>query len=121
MANISFPSGVNQRILRDGAGWDSPANFIEDATRSGKRKRRLYATLQKRKYQIAMRFTHTEYVTFDAWFTSTLKYGLYPFEFPCIDQSSNTMKLYRFTPDGAPQYTNPSGIIVGCSMTWEEM
>lgn len=122
MANEqNWASNVNQRILRDGAGWDSPANFIEDATRSGKRKRRLYATQQKRVYQIKMNFTHTEYVTFDTWFQSTLKYGLYPFYFPAIDKSVNTNKVYRFTKDGAPRYTNPSGKIVSCSMVWEEV
>ena len=120
MANIQWASGVNQRVMRDGAGWSSPANFIEDETRSGKRKRRQYATQSKRVYSVRMNFTHTEYVAFDAWFKSTLKDGLYPFEFPCIDKAINGNKLYRFTPDGEPQYSNPSGKIVSCSMKWEE-
>lgn len=122
MANEKqWASGVPQKVLRDNAGWDSPANFIEDATRSGKRKRRLYATQQKRVYQIKMNFKHSEYLIFDNWFQNELKWGLYPFYFPCIDKSSNTTKVYRFTKDGAPKYTNPSGKIVGCSMVWEEM
>ena len=122
MANEkNWATGVNQRILRDGAGWDSPSNIIEDATRSGKRKRRLYATQKKRVYQIKMIFTHDEYVTFDNWFNNELLYGLYSFNFPCIDKKINGTKVYRFTPDGAPKYTNPSGNKVGCSMVWEEM
>lgn len=121
MANIQWASGVNQKILRDGASWDSPANFIEDATRSGKRKRRLFATQQKSVYSVKMHFTHTEYVTFKGWFHSDLKDGLLPFEFPCIDKSVDTNKLYRITKDGAPKYSNPSGNIVSCTMVWEEM
>ena len=121
MANIQWASGVNQLIRRDGTAWNNPANFIEDETRSGKRKRRLYATQSKRIYSIKMMFTHTEYVTFDAWFQNTLKYGLYPFEFPAIDKSINGNKLYRFTKDGEPQYSNPSGKFVSCSMKWEEV
>ena len=122
MANEqTWASGVNQKILRDGAGWDNPTNFIEDTTRSGKRKRRLYATQKKKVYQIRMNFPHSEYVTFDAWFETTLKHGLYSFYFPAIDKSINGNKIYRFTKDGAPRYTNPSGKIVGCTMIWEEM
>ena len=65
MANIQWAEGVNKRILRDGANWDSPANFIEDTTRSGKRKRRLYATQQKKVYSIKMNFPHsTRFVFF---------------------------------------------------------
>lgn len=122
MANEQqWASGVNQKILRDGTNWNNPANFIEDETRSGKRKRRLYATQSKRTYTVKMYFTHTEYTTFDSWFTSTLKMGLYPFYFPAIDKSVNVDKIYRFTKDGAPQYSNPSGKIVSCSMKWEEV
>lgn len=121
MAIQNWVSGVNQRIMRDGTNWGSPANFIEDETRSGKRKRRLYATQQKKPYQIKMRFTHTEYVAFDDWFNNTLKYGLYPFYFPAIDKSVNTNKVYQFTKNGAPKYDNPSGKIVNCTMEWEEI
>ena len=122
MANEqNWASGVNQRILRDGAGWNSPANFIEDETRSGKRKRRLYATQIKKTYSVKMYFTHTEYVTFDSWFNNDLQQGLYPFYFPAIDKSISGNKIYRFTADGAPQYSNPSGKIVACVMKWEEV
>ena len=122
MADIKqWANNVPQTVLRDGAGWDSPAQFIEDATRSGKRKRRLYATQQKSVYQIKMNFRHDKYVIFDDWFKNELKYGLYPFYFPCIDKSTLGNKVYRFTKDGAPRYTNPSGKFVSCSMVWEEV
>lgn len=122
MANEqNWASGVNPRILRDGSDWGSPTNFIEDETRSGKRKRRLYATQVKKTYSIKMHFTHTEYVTFDSWFNSDLQQGLYPFYFPAIDKSISGNKIYRFTVDGSPKYSNPSGNYVSCTMKWEEV
>ena len=68
-----------------------------------------------------MRFTVSEYETFDTWFNSTLKFGLYPFYFPKIDSTTGTNAIYRFTSDGAPQYSNPSGKFIDCSMKWEEL
>ena len=120
MNEQNWATNVNKRILRNGTGWNSPNNFIEDATRSGKRKRRLFATQQKKTFQIKMHFTAEEYATFDQWFQETLKYGLYPFYFPQIDSTSGTNAVYRFAQGGSPQYTNPSGKIVECSMVWEE-
>lgn len=117
-----WPSGVNQRILRDGTSWSSPAQFIEDETRSGKRKRRLYASQTKKTFSVKMRFTLSEYKIFDAWFEGNLKSGLYSFYFPQIDASgSTTTKIYRFTADGEPQYSNPSGNYIDATMKWEEM
>ena len=122
MANEqNWATGVNKRVLRDGASWDSPSNFIEDETRSGKRKRRLYATQQKKQFIIKMLFTVEEYAIFDQWFNETLKFGLYPFYFPQIDGTSGINHIYRFTKDGAPQYSNPSGKMIVCSMKWEEL
>lgn len=123
MADIrSWPEGVNQRILRDGTSWQTQIQFIEDETRSGKRKRRLSATQGKRPFSVKMRLSENEYHLFDAWFTNNLKGGLYSFYFPVIDNSNlTTFKVYRFSKDGAPQYSNPSGKLVDVSMKWEEM
>lgn len=123
MANEQqWASGVNTRILRDGTSWSNPTQFIEDETRSGKRKRRLYATQSKKPFNVKMMFTESEYETFDNWFESTLKSGLFPFYFSQIDKSGNTVtKVYRFTKDGSPQYSNNSGKIITCTMKWEEM
>lgn len=114
--------GVNQRILRDDASWQNPVQFIEDETRSGKRKRRLYATQQKKTFSVKMRFSETEYHIFDEWFEHEICSGLYSFNFPAVDSSGKTVsKIYRFTTDGAPQYSNSSGNYVNVSMKWEEM
>lgn len=123
MANEqNWATGVNQKILRDGASWGNPVSFIEDETRSGKRKRRLYASQQKKTFSIKMNFTSAEYVIFDDWFLNTLKGGLYSFYFPQIDGvGTKTTKVYRFTKDGVPQYSNPSGKIVSATMKWEEL
>lgn len=123
MADVKgWPSDVNKRILRDGTQWDNPTQFIEDETRSGKRKRRLYATQSKKSFSVKMRFTENEYHIFETWFEDILYSGLYSFNFPMIDSSGKTVsKIYRFTSDGAPQYSNPSGKYIDVSMKWEEM
>lgn len=116
----NWANNVNKRILRNGAGWDSPSNFIEDTTRSGKRKRRLYATQQKKTFQIKMMFTLEEYAIFDEWFREVLKFGLYSFYFPRIDSSANTNAVYKIAQGGDPKYSNPSGRMIECTMVWEE-
>lgn len=123
MADVkSFPAGINKRILRDGTSWQNSVKFIEDETMSGKRKRRLSATQEKKSFSVKMRFTENEYQIFDQWFTDTLKSGLYSFYFPQIDRSvDKPYRIYRFTKDGSPQYSNPGGKLFDVSMKWEEM
>ena len=124
----SWATGVNKRVLREGGSWASPVLFIEDETRSGKRKRRLSATQQARPFSVKFLFTETEYQLFDSWFKSTLKSGLYSFYFPVIDSSTKVdgnynviNKVYRISKDGAPQYENISGKLITCTMKWEEL
>lgn len=121
MAIQNWSVNVNTKILRDGSSWDNPTQFIEDETRSGKRKRRLYATKSPRAFSVQMRFTESEYTNFVEWYESTIKYGLLPFYFPQIDKSGiKSNKVYRFAKDGAPSYSNTSGKYIDCSMKWEE-
>lgn len=124
MADVmKWAEGVNKRILKDST-WQNNTQFIEDETRSGKRKRRMYATQSRRAFSVKMRFTESEYHIFDDWFSNTLKHGLYSFVFPVIDNSNRNLmanKIYRFTNDGAPQYSNTSGKLIDVSMKWEEM
>lgn len=116
-----WADGVNKRVLRDGADWQETSGFIEDETRSGKRKRRLYATQSKREFSLKMRFSLAEYNLFRSWYVGTLKYGFHSFSFPQVDSvEKKTMKTYRFTSDGAPKYSNPDGKIIEASMKWEE-
>lgn len=117
----SWAEGVNTRVLRNGTSWQNICGFIEDETRSGKRKRRLYASQTKRQFSVKMNFNIEEYEIFNSWYENTLKYGLYPFAFPEIDGSADSgYRLYRFTSEGYPKYSNPSGNRIECIMQWEE-
>ena len=118
---IQWDSNVNKRILRDGTSWSNIVGFKSDETRSGKTKRRSYHSQEKRQFSIKMRFTVEEYMYFSNWYKNTIKQGLYAFEFPKIDSISETLVVYRFTTDGSPQFTNPSGDIIDCTMKWEEV
>ena len=63
-----------------------------------------------------------EYDDFHSWYVNDLKYGLYAFNFPRIDSTDKTVtRVYRFTSDGAPQYSNRSGKIIQATMKWEEV
>ena len=118
---VSWPSGVNTRILRSGTQWDEPVTIIEDETRSGKMRRRLYHSQSKRKFSVTMRFSVQEYDVFRNWFRISLKRGAEHFMFPKIDSTSKTETEYRFSADGFPKYSNESGKIINVSMEWEEV
>lgn len=119
---IQWDSNVNNKILRDGTSWNNITGFKEDETRSGKTKRRMYHSQAKRQFSIKMRFTLEEYAYFNNWYKNTLKQGLYAFDFPKIDSNNpSDIVVYRFTSDGAPQFNNPSGDLIDCSMNWEEV
>ena len=113
---------VNTKVLRNGTDWSEPVTIIEDKTRSGKVKRRLAFSSEKRKFQVAFTFTVTEYNAFREWFDVVLRKGMYSFNFPQIDSTDKTqMKEYRISKDGFPKYSNESGKLLKCSMTWEEL
>lgn len=119
---VSWATGVNTRIKRNGTSWGTVQKFITDGTRSGKQKRRLSNSMEKRQFSVSMRFNLTEYGLFETWFDEVILGGLYSFNFPQIDASGTvTMKEYRFADGGSPQYSNPSGNNIDCSMVWEEV
>lgn len=118
----NWVENVNDNILLSGTSWNNVVNFKEDETRSGKRKRRQYASQTKREFSVKMRFTLKEYELFNTWYTDVICYGLYAFYFHKVDSNSKSeTKVYRFTSDGAPSFSNVSGIYVDCSMKWEEV
>lgn len=122
MTVVSWNENVNTRVLRSGTSWSEPAVFIEDETRSGKRKRRLLASCEKRQFSVSMRFSMTEYEYFIDWYNKTTLKGVYAFAFPKIDSlDKGVMGVYRFTSDGLPSYNNNSGILIDVSMKWEEV
>ena len=83
----------------------------------------LYASQQKKPFTVKMRFNHTEYLLFKAWYENDCVNGLLSFAYPTIDDFSNTVieKEYQFVAGQAPQYSNPSGKMIDCTMQWEEV
>ena len=122
MAVKDWAVGVNTKVLRDGTSWGEFAGFISDDTRSGKVKRRLAHSQTKRIFNVAINMTKTEYDLFHTWYVNDLSYGLYAFNFPKIDsEDKSILRPYRFTSDGAPQYSNTGGKIIKVTMQWEEV
>ena len=116
---VSWPTGVNQRLLRS-TDWDDAEGFIEDESLSGKTKRRAAHSMGKRAFNVKMRFTTTEYALFRTWWETVCLRGVYSFEFPKIDAASGT-GTYRFKKGGAPRYSNQTGVLVDVTMAWEEV
>ena len=82
-------------------------------------------SMAKKPFNVKMRFTYAEYLLFDAWYngygsTDCCK-GLNSFAFPQIDRINGNEKEYRFVAGSAPQYSNPSGQYIECTMQWEEV
>lgn len=121
MATVNWAEGVNKKILRSGTSWSEIQGFITDKTRSGKTKRRLYASQAKKEFSVAFYFSYAEYLLFSDWYKNTLRYGLHSFYFPKIDRVGGDETEYRFADGGEPQYENVSGKIIKASMTWEEV
>lgn len=98
-----------------------PVGFVEDMTRSGKAKRRLANTQQKRTFTVKFRFDMTEYSYFVSWYNNDIRKGLFSFGFPQIDSTGTTIKEYRISANGSPKVSNPSGDMVDVTMEWEEV
>lgn len=78
-------------------------------------------SMAKRPFNVKMRFTYAEYLLFDEWYNTVCYKGLNSFAFPQIDRINGSEKEYRFVAGTAPQYSNPSGQYIECSMQWEEV
>lgn len=118
---IQWKEGVNKTVLRNGTSWNDVTGFISDTTRSGKRKRRLSPSIEKRVFSVRMRFSITEYNLFRDWYENETLRGLVSFEFPKIDSiDQNEMSEYQFTEKGYPKYVNNGGHTIDCTMEWEE-
>ena len=83
----------------------------------------LYASQKKRPFTVKMLFTYEEYLIFTEWYNDTCYKGLNSFSYPTIDSFSSVPvnKEYQFVADTAPQYSNPSGRLIECTMQWEEV
>lgn len=118
--SVEWSSSVNTNAMRNGSSWQDVCGFVEDTTRSGKTKRRLANSCAKRQFGVKMLFTYDEYVAFKAWYKNVCRNGFYSFTFPSIDTKTGT-SVYRFVADNVPEYSNPSGDKIECSMQWEEV
>ena len=119
--SVSWDSNVNTKVLRNGTDWGEAEKIIEDKTRSGKVKRRFAYSCEKRKFNVSFKFTMAEYLAFREWFEEDIHGGMYTFSFPKIDSLDKTvMQDYKISKGGFPKYSNESGKIIKCSMTWEE-
>ena len=117
----NWSPNVNTKVLKDSASWSEPVAIIEDTTRSGKVKRRLAYSMEKRSFEVGFNFTYDEYSAFRTWFTDTILQGSLSFLFPQIDNADRALKEYRISKSGFPKYTNISGKIIKCTMVWEEV
>lgn len=123
MTPIEWADGVNKIIRRSGTSWTQPNGVIEDATRSGKPKRRLATSVGKTSYSVKMIFSLEEYDLFMTWWRKKCKYGLMPFYFPRVDAMSGTTAteaVYQFVAGSTPSFSNPSGDRLEVTMNWEE-
>lgn len=121
MTNIYWHRKINQKVRRDGTSWNEISGFIEDKTKSGKVKRRLANSKEKRTFSVKFIFTFEEYELFSEWYQKTILYGSKSFMFPKIDSETKEYVEYRITNDGVPSYSNRSGKLIECSMKWEEI
>lgn len=118
---ILWPVGVNQKVRRNGTNWELSNGVIEDKTRSGKTKRRLLTSKEKKRFSVSFVFSVTEYELFLYWWENNCFFGFYSFLFPCIDGLSQEMKEYRVVAGSKPRVSNPNGNNVNVSMEWEEV
>lgn len=118
-AECNWNSNVNTKVRRNGTSWNYPSGVIEDETKSGKVKRRATLTMKKPQFNVSMLFSLQEYEYFIEWYKSTTLYGALSFSFPKIDGAG--LGVYRFIAGTSPQFNNPNGIYVECTMQWEEV
>lgn len=121
MTNIIWLESVNTRVLRNGTSWNEVQGFITDITRSGKTKRRLASSMQKQTFTVKFLFSLAEYTDFRNWYKNTILYGSRSFLFPEIDSQSGSYVEYQIAEGGSPQYSNPTGDKIECTMKWERV
>ena len=119
--SVAWPDNINTKIRRNGTDWSDVCGFISDTTRSGKQKRRLAHSQGKRPFSVKMIFNLLEYSYFTNWYKTICRYGFYSFNFPKIDASGSSYAEYRFQKDTYPKYSNISGKMIECTMSWEEV
>lgn len=117
---IPWPEGVNKHVLREST-WNLPSGFVEDETRSGKKKRRYASTQTPETYKCVLHMDKEEYEWFYLWYNVACRRGTLSFPLPRIDGGPNAPEVeYRFSKDGV-SVSNPGGGVVKLSFTLEEV
>lgn len=117
---IAWPQGVNKYVLREST-WELPEGFLEDETRSGKKKRR-YAHSQKPEvYKCVLHMTKDEYYIFKYWYNNNCRRGTLSFALPQIDGGVDAQEVeYQFSKESI-KVSNPGGDVIKLSFSLEEV
>lgn len=116
--SVSWASGVNQRVLREGGAWEIPNGTKADKTKSGKIKMRAAESCAPMTYKVQMRFTPDEYSSFMYWYLNTTQRGALTFLFPQIDAVNGVEVEYGFVPGTSISVRNPSARSIDVNMEW---
>jgi hypothetical protein len=115
---IDWPSGVNQKVLRQ-SSWGLPTGVIADQTMSGNRNTRSAHRRKPRPFAVVLHMTEPEYRLFDHWWENACRRGAFTFAFPRIDAKNGALTEYRFSPDQDIRVSNVSGDTLELQMQWE--
>lgn len=116
---IPWPDGVNKYVLREST-WELPVGYIEDKTRSGKKKRRAAFSQEPEVFKCVMHMTRQEYIWFKDWYNLACRRGVMSFPLPRIDGGVDAPEVeYQFS--GNISVSNPGGDVVKLSFTLEEV
>lgn len=117
---IAWPTGVNKYVLRE-TTWELPSGYIEDTTKSGKKKRRFASTQTPTSYKCVLHMTKKEYDIFKSWYNGNCRRGAISFALPAIDGGENAPEVeYQFTGKSI-QISNVGGDVIKVSFTLQEV
>lgn len=117
---IAWPEGVNKYVLREST-WELPTGFIEDKTRSGKKKRRAHASQSPTAFKCVLHMTKQEYVWFKQWYEVACRRGVMSFPLPEIDGGIDAPEReYQFAGENI-SVSNLGGDVVKLSFSLEEV
>ena len=117
---IAWPEGVNKYVLRE-SNWELPNGYIEDTTKSGKKKRRAAHSQKPEVYKCVLHMTKTEYGYFKDWYNIACRRGVMSFLIPRIDGGEDAPDVeYQFAGENI-SVSNVGGDVVKLSFSLEEV
>jgi hypothetical protein len=113
---ISWPSGVPVGLLvvtpLKGFGR---GNTVRNQTMSGRFTARRMSTKTSRRFDATMRISKAQFVTFDAWYHTTLKDGSLPFQ-GVTNPRTGVNTVWMFVADPDDENVPGTGNIIDISM-----